>query len=253
MAFQDNALDGCTALVTGGSRGIGRAVCVALGARGAKVAINYRSREDAAQETAALVEKAGGTSVLAGFDIGDSEAATAGVAAVGKDHGLHILVNNAGIAINGLVMRFKPADWEQVIGVNLTGSFTCSKAAIRYILKAKEKGRIINLGSIVGESGNPGQAAYSAAKAGILGLTKSMAKEFASRGITVNAITPGFIATDMTDEHLPEEQREALVSSIPLARIGEPEAVADAVAFLAGPEASYITGQVLRVNGGLLM
>ncbi len=253
MAIQDKALEGCTALVTGGSRGIGRAVCVALAARGAKVAINYRSREDAAQETAELVEKAGGTAILAGFDIGDAEAATAGVAAIGKEHGLGILVNNAGIAINGLVMRFKPADWEQVINVNLTGSFTCSKAAVRYLLKSKEKGRIINLSSVVGESGNPGQAAYSAAKAGILGMTKSMAKEFAGRGITVNAITPGFIATDMTDEHLPEDQREALLKSIPLGRIGKPEAVADATAFLAGPEASYITGQVLRVNGGLLM
>ncbi len=253
MGFQDKKLEGCTALVTGGSRGIGRAVCVALAARGAKVAINYRSREDAAQETAELVEKAGGTAVLSGFDIGDSEAATAGVAALGKDHGLHILVNNAGIAINGLVMRFKPDDWEQVINVNLTGSFTCSKAAVRYLLKAKEKGRIINVSSVVGESGNPGQAAYSAAKAGILGMTKSMAKEFAARGITVNAITPGFIATDMTDEHLPEDQREALLKSIPLGRIGDPSAVADAAAFLAGPEASYITGQVLRVNGGLLM
>ncbi len=253
MAFQDKALDGCTALVTGGSRGIGRAVCVALAARGATVAINFRSREDAARETAELVEKAGGVAHLAGFDIGDAEAAASGVAAVGKDHGLHILVNNAGIAINGLVMRFKPADWEQVINVNLTGSFTCSKAAVRYLLKAKTQGRIINLSSVVGESGNPGQAAYSAAKAGILGMTKSMAKEFAGRGVTVNAITPGFIATDMTDEHLPEDQRETLLKSIPLGRIGEPSAVGDAVAFLAGPEASYITGQVLRVNGGLLM
>lgn len=253
MAFQDKALEGCTALVTGGSRGIGRAVCIALGARGAKVAVNYRSREDAAQETAELVERAGGTAVLSGFDIGDREAASDGIAALGKDHGLHILVNNAGIAINGLVMRFKPADWEQVINVNLTGAFTCSKAAVRHLLKAKEKGRIINLSSVVGESGNPGQAAYSAAKAGILGMTKSMAKEFASRGITVNAITPGFIATDMTDEHLPEDQREALLGSIPLARIGDASDVGDAAAFLAGPEASYITGQVLRVNGGLLM
>jgi 3-oxoacyl-[acyl-carrier protein] reductase len=253
MAFQDKALDGCTALVTGGSRGIGRAICVALAARGAKVAINYRSREDAAHETAELVKKAGGEAILAGFDVGDGKAAAEGVTAVGKDHGLHILVNNAGIAINGLLMRFKPEDWDQVIGVNLTSVFTCSKAATRYLLKAKEQGRIINLSSVVGESGNPGQAAYAAAKAGILGMTKSMAKEFASRGVTVNAVTPGFIATDMTDQHLPEDQREALVGTIPLARIGSASDVADSVAFLAGPEASYITGQVLRVNGGLLM
>jgi 3-oxoacyl-[acyl-carrier protein] reductase len=253
MAFQDKALDGCTALVTGGSRGIGRAICVALAARGARVAINFRSQEDAARETAELVEKAGGTAVLAGFDVGDATACADGVAAVGKEHGLDILVNNAGIAINGLLMRFKPADWDKVLGVNLGGVFTTSKAATRYLLKSKEKGRIINLGSVVGESGNAGQVAYAAAKAGILGLTKSLAKEFASRGVTVNAVTPGFIATDMTDEHLPEDQREALLASIPLGRIGSPAEVADTVAFLAGPEASYITGQVLRVNGGLLM
>lgn len=253
MAIRDNALEGCTALVTGGSRGIGRSVCEALGARGAKVVINYRSREDAARETAELVEKAGGSSVLAGFDVGDAEAATEGVSAVGKEHGLHILVNNAGIAINGLLMRFKPEDWEQVIRVNLTGAFTCSKAAIRHLLKARERGRIINLGSVVGENGNAGQSAYAAAKAGILGMTKTMAKEFASRGITVNVVTPGFIETDMTDEHLPEAQRAALLETIPLQRIGSPADVANSVAFLAGPEASYITGHVLRVNGGLLM
>ncbi len=253
MAITDNALDGCTALVTGGSRGIGRAISVALATRGAKVAINFRSREDAAKETAELVEKAGGTAVLAGFDVGDIEAATAGVAAVGKDHGLHILVNNAGIAINGLLMRVKPEDWEQVLRVNLGGVFACSKASVRYVLKAKEKGRIINLSSVVGENGNAGQTSYAAAKAGILGLTKSMAREFAGRGVTVNAVTPGFIETDMTDEHLPEAQRVALVESIPLKRIGSPSDVADIVSFLSGPEASYITGQVLRVNGGLLM
>ena len=253
MAFSDNALEGCTALVTGGSRGIGRSICVALAGRGAKIAINYRSREDAARETAELVEKAGGTSVLAGFDVGDMQAAAEGVSAVGKDHGLHILVNNAGIAINGLLMRVKPEDWEQVLRVNLGGAFACSKASTRYILKAKTQGRIINLSSVVGENGNAGQASYAAAKAGILGLTKSLAREFASRGVTVNAVTPGFIATDMTDEHLPEEQRAALIESIPLSRIGDPSDVADTVAFLDGPEASYITGQVLRVNGGLLM
>jgi 3-oxoacyl-[acyl-carrier protein] reductase len=253
MAIQDKALDGCTALVTGGSRGIGRAICVALAQRGAKVAINFRSREDAARETAELVEKVGGTAILAGFDVGDVQAATDGVSAVGKEHGLHVLVNNAGIAINGLVMRFKPEDWERVLATNLSGAFACSKAATRYLLKAKEKGRIINLSSVVGENGNAGQSAYAAAKAGMLGMTKSMAKEFASRGITVNAVTPGFIATDMTEEHLPEDQRASLIESIPLARIGDPSDVADSVAFLAGPEASYITGQVLRVNGGLLM
>lgn len=253
MAFKDKALEGCTALVTGGSRGIGRAVCVALAGRGAKVIINFRSREDAAQETADLVAKAGGTAILARFDVGNSEEAMEAITALGKEHGLQILVNNAGIAINGLLMRFKPEDWEKVIGVNLTGAFTCSKAATRYLLKSKSQGRIINLSSVVGENGNAGQVAYAAAKAGILGLTKSLSKEFSSRGVTVNAITPGFIATDMTNEHLPEDQKEVLLKSIPLGRIGDPADVADAVAFLAGPEASYITGQVLRVNGGLLI
>ncbi len=253
MAIKDKALEGCTALVTGGSRGIGRAICEALGARGATVAINFHSREDAARETAELVSKAGGNALLAGFDVGDAAAAAEGVKAVGKDHGLHILVNNAGIAINGLLMRFKPEDWDKVIATNLTGVFSCSKAATPYLLKAKTQGRLINLSSVVGENGNAGQTAYAAAKAGILGMTKSLAKEFASRGVTVNAVTPGFIATDMTDEHLPADQREALLSTIPLARIGDASDVADSVAFLAGPEASYITGQVLRVNGGLLM
>lgn len=253
MAFQDKALEGCTALVTGGSRGIGRSICVALAARGATVAINFRSREDAAKETAELVEKAGGKAILAGFDVGDQQAAADAVSALGKEHGLHILVNNAGIAINGLLMRVKPDDWNKTLAVNLGGVFACSKAATRYLLKAKTQGRIINLSSVVGESGNAGQASYAAAKAGVIGLTKSLAKEFASRGVTVNAVTPGFIATDMTDEHLPEEQRAALIDTIPLKRIGDPADVANTVAFLAGPEASYITGHVLRVNGGLLM
>jgi len=251
--MSDKALDGLTALVTGGSRGIGRAICVALARRGAKVIINYRSREEAAQETAKLVEEAGGSAVLAGFDVGDEAAVDAKIKELSAEHGLHILVNNAGIAINGLLMRFKAEDWQRTMETNVSSMFYCAKAASRSLLKAKEQGRIINISSVVGETGNGGQAAYAASKAAILGFTKATAKELASRGITVNAVTPGYIETDMTAAELPEAQRAKLLESIPLARIGTPEDVAAAVAFLAGPEAGYITGQILRVNGGMLM
>lgn len=254
MAIIDRALEGRVALVTGGSRGIGRAICVALGRRGAKVVINYAAREDAARETAELVAAAGGTAVLAAFDVASSEAVTEAIKQLGKDHGgLDILVNNAGVAINGLVLRYKDDQWARTLQVNLAGAFHCARAAASLLLRAKERGRIINITSVVGESGNAGQVAYAASKAGLIGLTQSLAKEMASRGITANAVSPGFIETDMTAEHLPEAAREKLLEQIPLARIGLADDVAHAVAFLAGPEASYITGQVLRVNGGLLM
>ncbi len=253
MAIQDKALAGKTALVTGGSRGIGRAICVALGRRGAKVIVNYASREDAARETAEAVQAAGGEALTAGFDVSDRAAVTEAVGALGKEHGLHILVNNAGVAINGLVMRYKEEDWQKIFAINLDGAFWCSQAATRQLLRAKESGRIINISSVVGEIGNAGQAAYAATKSGLIGLTKAMAREYASRGVCVNAVAPGFIETDMTDEHLPEEQRNKLLTEIPLGRIGNADEIGDAVAFLAGPEASYITGQVIRVNGGMLM
>jgi 3-oxoacyl-[acyl-carrier protein] reductase len=254
MAIIDKALSGRVALVTGGSRGIGRAVCKALAQRGAKVIINYRSREDAARETAELVTTAGGEAVLAGFDVADGEAVRENIKALAKEHGgLHILVNNAGIAINGLMLRFKEPDWQKCVDVNLTGTYHCTQAASKPLLKAKAAGRIINITSVVGETGNPGQAAYAATKAGIIGFTKSLAREFASRGVCVNAISPGYIETDMTNEDMPEAAREAVLASIPFGRMGNPEEVADAVAFLAGPEAQYITGQVLRVNGGMLI
>jgi len=249
----DKALDGAVALVTGGSRGIGKAACIALASRGAHVVINYRSNEVAAKETAAECEAVGAKATLAQFDVGDRDAAAAGVQQVAKEHGLHILVNNAGIAINGLLMRFKDADWDRLMEVNLGGIFTCTRAANRYLLKAKERGRIINMSSVVGEMGNGGQAAYAASKAAIIGFTKSMAKELAGRAITCNAIAPGYIATDMTEAELPPDAREKLLAGIPLGRIGEASDIGNAVGFLAGPEAAYITGQVLRVNGGLLM
>ena len=254
MAITDRALEGRVALVTGGSRGIGRAICTALARRGAKVVINYASREDAARETAELVTAAGGTAALAPFDVASSEATTEAIKQIGKDHGgLDILVNNAGVAINGLLLRYKDEQWLRTMQVNLGGAFHCARAAASLLLRAKEHGRIVNITSVVGESGNGGQVAYASSKAGLIGLTQSLAKELASRGVTVNAVSPGFIDTDMTAEHLPEAARAKLLEQIPLSRIGIAGDVAGAVAFLAGPEAAYITGQVLRVNGGLLM
>jgi 3-oxoacyl-[acyl-carrier protein] reductase len=262
MMAQDHALTlptslslaGRVALVTGGSRGIGRAIAITLAARGAAVAVNYTSREDAAQEVCAQISAAGGKAIAVGFDVADQASVDAGiqqvVTALG---GLHILVNNAGVSIDALLLRANPADFSRLLDVNLKGAFLCSKAAARHLLKAKADGRIINLSSVVGEQGNAGQSMYAAAKAGILGLTKSLARELAGRGVTVNAVTPGFIDTDMTAAALQGDAREALLKQIPLARIGRPEEVAEAVAFLATPAASYITGHVLRVNGGLLI
>ena len=254
MAIIDKALSGRVALVTGASRGIGRAIAVALGRRGAKVIVNYASREDAARETAAAVEAAGGQAVIAAFDVANSAAVTEAVKALGKEHGgLDILVNNAGVAVNGLLMRFSDEQWAKTMNTNLAGAFHCTRAAASFLLRAKDAGRIVNITSVVGEMGNGGQAAYAASKAGLIGLTMSTARELSSRGVTCNAVAPGFIETDMTAEHLPEAQRAKLVEQIPLGRIGKAEDVGDAVAFLAGPEAAYVTGQVLRVNGGMLM
>ncbi|MGE0550362.1 MAG: 3-oxoacyl-ACP reductase FabG [Kofleriaceae bacterium] len=254
MAINDKALQGKVALVTGASRGIGRAIAVALGRRGAKVIINFASREDAAQAAAADVTQAGGQAAIAKFDVADGAAVTEAIKAIGKEHGgLDILVNNAGVAVNGLLMRFTDDQWAKTINTNLSGAFHCIRAASMLLLRAKEAGRIVNITSVVGEMGNGGQIAYSASKAGMIGLTMSAARELSSRGVTCNAVSPGFIETDMTAEHLPEAQRAKLMEQIPLSRIGRSEEVADVVAFLAGPEASYITGQVLRVNGGMLM
>ena len=252
--IRDKALDGAVAVVTGGSRGIGRAISLALAARGANVIVNYQSREDAANETVEACREHGGVAHALRFDVSDRGQVAAAFEKVVADHGgLHVLVNNAGVAINGLMLRFKDDDWDKTIAINLGGTYACSKTALRHLLKAKERGRIVNITSVVGEMGNGGQGAYAAAKAGIIGFTKAMAREVASRGVTVNAVAPGYIETDMTAEHLPEAARAALMSQIPLGRIGKPEEVANAVAFLSGPDSSYITGAVLRVNGGLLM
>ncbi len=260
--MNDKALSGKVALVTGASQGIGRAIAVALGQRGAKVVVNYlpdapgqpAAREKDARDAAAEVEAAGGQGAISGFDVGNSAAVTEAIKQIGSDHKqLDILVNNAGIAVNGLLMRFTDEQWTKQLHVNLDGAFYCTRAAATLLLRAKEAGRIINLSSVVGEMGNAGQAAYSASKAGIIGLTMSTAREFASRGVTCNAVAPGYIDTAMTADHLPEAQRAKLMEQIPLGRIGKSEDIAAAVAFLAGPQAAYITGQVLRVNGGMLM
>jgi 3-oxoacyl-[acyl-carrier protein] reductase len=242
------------ALVTGASRGIGRAIAVALGRAGAKVVVNYQGNEAAANETAAAVAAAGGAAVTKRFDVADAAAVDAAFKEiVAAEGGLHILVNNAGIAVNGLLLGMKDADWKRALDVNLSGTFHCCRAAIRSLMKAKETGRIINLTSITGEVGSAGQAPYVAAKAGVIGLTKTLAREYASRGVTVNAVSPGYIDTDMTASELPEARRDELLKTIPLARVGKPEDVAAAVSYLAGPGAAYVTGQVLRVNGGLFM
>jgi 3-oxoacyl-[acyl-carrier protein] reductase len=247
-------LDGKVAVVTGASRGIGRAIAVALGARGAKVVVNYTANEAAAKEAAAAVEAAGGSSTLKRFDVSDAAAVDAAFKEIlAAEGGLHVLVNNAGVAVNTLVLGAKDADWKRAIDVNLNGTFHCCRAALRGLMKAREAGRIINITSITGEVGSAGQAPYVAAKAGVIGLTKTLAREYASRGVTVNAVSPGYIDTDMTASELPEQRRGELLKQIPLGRVGKPEEVAAAVAYLASPAAGYVTGHVLRVNGGLFM
>ncbi len=245
-------LQGRRALVTGGSRGIGRAIALALAERGASVAINYARGEAAAIEVATTIREAGGTALTIGFDVGDSAAVDAGFKTVVEGFGgLDILVNNAGVSIDALLMRAREEDWETLQRVNLRGTLLCSKAAARHLLRARAKGRIINLTSVVGEQGNAGQTMYAATKAGVIGMTKSMARELASRGVTVNAVAPGFIETDMTSAALQGDARDALLKNIPLGRVGAPDEIAQTVAFLASDAAAYITGHVMRVNGGL--
>lgn len=243
-------LAGKVALVTGGSRGIGRSICVALAGAGAHVLVNYRSNEEAANDTLREVEEAGGSGELLPFDVADPDAVDAAVNHAAKRHGhLDILVNNAGISIDQLLLRVSPRDLEMTWATNVNGAMYCAKACIRPMMRAKW-GRIINLSSVVGESGNPGQTVYASSKAALLGMTRSLAREYASRGITVNAVAPGFIETDMTAE-LPKAAKEGIIEQTPLGRIGRPDEVAAAVVFLASEEAGYITGQVLRVNGGM--
>ncbi|MDT8445456.1 MAG: 3-oxoacyl-ACP reductase FabG [bacterium] len=243
-------LSGKTALVTGGTRGIGRAIVVALAQAGMKVAFSGRN-EASAQKAQAELAALGVEAIGFGADVSDFDASAAlvdqAMDALGGQ--LDLLVNNAGITKDQLFMKMKPEDWSEVVDTNLTGLFNVTKAVIRPMMKAKY-GRIVNIGSVVGSTGNPGQVNYSATKAGLIGFTKSLAKELGGRNITCNAIAPGFIVTDMTDE-LPEAQRESLMAQIPLKRLGKVEDIAGGVLFLASPLADYVNGTVLHINGGM--
>lgn len=245
-------LEGKVAVVTGASRGIGRAIAKKLALQGAKVIINYNGSEEKALAVKAEIEEAGGQAVVYQCNVADYVACETFIQTVIKEQGsLDILVNNAGITRDGLLMKMSEEDFDQVVNTNLKGAFHTMRFAARQMLKQRS-GRIINMSSVVGVSGNAGQVNYAASKAGVIGMTKSAARELASRGVTVNAVAPGFISTDMTDV-LSDKVKEAAEGQIPLGRFGKPEDVAAAVAFLASEEAEYITGQVLHVDGGMCM
>lgn len=245
-------LEGKSAIVTGASRGIGREIALELARQGANVIVNYSGSEAKANETVEEIKALGRDAFAVKADVSDSEAVTAMMKeTIEKFGSIDILVNNAGITRDNLLMRMKEEEWDEVISINLKGVFLCTKAATRQMMKQRS-GRIINVSSIVGVSGNPGQANYVAAKAGVIGLTKTSAKELATRGITVNAIAPGFISTDMTDK-LNEEVKEQMLSGIPLGRLGEPSDIAKVALFLASEDSRYMTGQTLHVDGGMVM
>ncbi|MCA1765923.1 MAG: 3-oxoacyl-[acyl-carrier-protein] reductase [Desulfobulbaceae bacterium] len=245
-------LEGKAALVTGGSRGIGRAIALRLAAMGARVAINYVSKPDAAQEVVDAIKAAGGDAGLYKFDVADATAVNDGVSNIIEDFGrLDILVNNAGITRDSLLMKMKEESWDQVLDTNLKGAYNCIKAVNRPMMKQRW-GRIINISSVIGFLGNAGQANYAAAKAGLTGLTRSVARELASRNITVNGVAPGYIDTDMTRD-LGDEVKEKVLGEIPMRAMGSVEDVAGAVAYLASDDARYVTGQFIHVNGGMFM
>ena len=245
-------LTGKTAVVTGGSRGIGRAICIELAKQGANVVVNYSGSEDKAKQAVSQIEELGAKAIAVQANVAHSDEVDAMMKQAIEVFGtLDILVNNAGITRDNLLMRMKEQEWDDVVDTNLKGVFLCTKAVTRQMMKQRA-GRIINISSIVGVAGNPGQANYVAAKAGVIGLTKTCAQELASRNILVNAIAPGFITTEMTDS-LPEELKEAMLKQIPLAKLGQPEDVAKAVVFFASDHANYITGQTLHIDGGLVM
>ncbi|EFD93515.1 3-oxoacyl-[acyl-carrier-protein] reductase [Megasphaera lornae] len=245
-------LTGKTAIVTGGSRGIGRAIAEQLAQAGANVAIIYAGRTEAAEETLRLVQAAGSKGKIIQCDVSQEAAVAAMVKEVKDDFGsVDILVNNAGITRDTLLMRMKTEDWQAVLDTNLTGAFYCTRNAVKWMMKQRS-GAIVNITSIVGQIGNAGQANYAAAKAGMIGFTKAVAKEFAARRIRVNAVAPGFIETDMTAV-LSEDAKKGILASIPLGYMARPEEVAKAVVFLASDEVQYITGQVLNVDGGMIM
>ncbi len=245
-------LEGKVALVTGASRGIGKAVALMLAENGADIAVNFAGSTAAAEAVAAEIEKMGRRAILVQGDVSQTDVCAEMVDKVVKELGhIDILVNNAGITRDTLLMRMKEEDWDAVLNTNLKGVFNCTKAAVKYMAKQRS-GSIVNISSVVALMGNAGQANYAAAKAGILGFTRSVAKEMAARGIRVNAVTPGFIKTDMTSV-LSEKVVAAMEASIPLARLGEPEDIAKAVLFLVSDNAAYITGQTLHVDGGMVM
>ena len=242
------------AIVTGGGRGIGRAISKRLASDGALVAVVWSGNEKTATDTVAEIEKAGGKAFATKIDVADPESAAAGVSRIAEERGrLDILVNNAGISKDNLILRTKVEDWDTVLDTNLRGAWACSKAAVRTMLKARSAtGRIVNITSVVGETGNAGQTTYAAAKAGLIGLTRALALEVASRAVTVNAVAPGFIATDMTNA-LPEKTRAEILAKVPLGHLGSADEIAGVVAFLCSDGAGYVTGQVIRVNGGMDM
>ena len=242
-------LEGEIALVTGASRGIGKAIAEQLASQGATV-IGTATSDSGADNISAYLSEAGGKGMC--LNVTDADSIASVIKAITDEYGdVSILVNNAGITKDNLLMLMKDDQWDDIINTNLTSIYRLSKAVIRKMMKAR-KGRIINIASVVGMTGNPGQTNYSATKAGMLGFTKSLAREIGSRNITVNCVAPGFIDTDMTKE-LPEEQREALIKQIPLNRLGDPADIAAAVSFLAAPTAAYITGETINVNGGMYM
>jgi 3-oxoacyl-[acyl-carrier protein] reductase len=243
-------LDGKVALVTGGSRGIGRACCEALAEQGATVLVNYVKGEAAAREVADAITAKGGKAEIAGFDVADTKATEAAMEELIKRHGkLDILIANAGIAIDALLLRLKDEDLTRLFDVNVRGSLTCARVATKAMMRAKT-GRVIFLSSVVGEMGNVGQTAYAATKAALIGAAKSIAREFASRNVTVNVVAPGFVDTEMT-QGMNDQMKEQMLKAIPLGRTGRAPEIAAACAYLASDEAAYVTGQVLRVNGGM--
>lgn len=247
MSFQTKV-----AVVTGGSRGIGRAIAIRLGSLGAKVLINYTANEKAALEVKGIIENSGGVASIHSFDVSLYQTVQDFFDKTLKDSGrVDILVNNAGITRDSLLVRMKEEDWDCVLDVNLKGAFNCIRAVTKAMMKQRA-GRIINVSSVIGTMGNAGQANYAASKAGMVGLTRSIARELAPRGICVNAIAPGYIESDMTAT-IPDDVKKTLLAQIPLGRFGAPEDVANAVEFLASEKAGYITGQVIHVNGGMFM